>query len=646
MIGEDADSGALEIDPAMLRAVRRSSPLPQLLLRPLVDEKERVFDFSIVLENPAARALHRPTEGELLLSQLIPAAEGAGVIAHLRQCQEKGEAPPHEFSLRGPDGTIFFSLVPTLLGGNIFVTLVDVTGQRIHQTENAQRLAEEQELYRVTFTDAPIGIAHLDGKGAFIEVNERLVELFGFSREELLSMTFAELPRPPGETAEALPGGNGADVEDRVPIQRRFLKKNGDALWTSLTISTVSGRSGLLPRYIAIIEDVSAVARANSLLVESSRSKDEFLAVLGHELRNPLAALRHASLLLSEPGDHDYDKVVQTVERETKHMARLVDDLLDIGRIAKGKFDFRMEQVDMRQIVSFALDDLEAGALPPQHLDVSLDPGPLWIRGDSARLLQAIQNLLNNAVKYTPATGNIQIKLEKRSDSLVFSVADDGVGLEESFSKKLFMPFEQEPQNLSRSQGGLGLGLALASEIIKHHRGTIVAESAGRGQGATFTVELPRDYRKQSPPPKPEPTPIRRFRFLLIEDHRDAAELLEMLLTARGHEVSLCFSGDAALDAALAQIPDVIICDLGLPGLSGFEVAKQIRREPRLQKTVLLALSGYGRPEDVERSLSAGFASHLTKPADANQILAEIERLLTPEQRRSFSVPLKNRNKA
>jgi CheY-like chemotaxis protein len=231
-------------------------------------------------------------------------------------------------------------------------------------------------------------------------------------------------------------------------------------------------------------------------------------------------------------------------------------------------------------------------------------------------------------VKYTPQDGHIAVGLVREKDILRFTVQDDGVGLEESFLSKLFLPFEQAPQDLSRSAGGLGLGLALTSQIVKHHKGQIFAESPGRGQGSTFTIELPRVTSPQSPSDPPEAAPRRRLRFLVIEDNRDAAELLEMLLSARGHEVKLCFSGDRALDAAIGQVPDVVICDLGLPGKSGFEVARELKSDVRLEKTVLLALSGYGRAEDLRRCEEVGFASHLTKPADVNQIFSELDRLL------------------
>src|SRR5690606_10246045 len=252
--------------------------------------------------------------------------------------------------------------------------------------------------------------------------------------------------------------------------------------------------------------------------------------------------------------------------------------------------------------------------------EVDLEQGPLWVKGDSARLLQAVLNLLRNAVKYTPQDGRILVRLVCDDETLRLTVEDNGVGLDESFMNRLFMPFEQAPQDLSRSAGGLGLGLALTSQIVQHHGGRIFAESPGRGQGSTFTVELPRAHFPNSISQPPGKGPKRRLRFLVVEDNRDAAELLEMLLAARGHEVKLCFSGDRALDAAVGQVPDVVICDLGLPGKSGFEVAMKLRSDPRLERTILLALSGYGRAEDLQRCKEVGFAAHLTKPADVNQI--------------------------
>jgi PAS domain S-box-containing protein len=508
---------------------------------------------------------------------------------------------------------------------------VDVTAlvaSRLQAEELAWELAEEQELYQATFRDAPVGIVHLDLDRNVTQANDRLLELFRCSLDELLLEGFGALRHPEEPDEEEPWAPTHLEGDARSKVERRYLRRDGTTIWTTVTVSLVRDRTGLPKRYVAIVEDVSELMKANERLEESSRSKDEFLAVLGHELRNPLAALRHASMVLTDVGVIDEPRgVVEIIDRQTKHMGRLVDDLLDIGRIARGKLDFRMEKVDFCQTVSFALDDLKAGRLPSQSLKIDLQEGPHWVDGDSARLLQAVQNILNNAVKYTPEDGDIQVMLASQGDTITLEVRDSGIGLDPSFIQKLFLPFEQAPQDISRSQGGLGLGLALTSQILKHHRGSIHAHSPGRGQGATFTIHLPLSDR----PPKSERTPSqgprRRLRFLVIEDNRDAAELLEMLLAARGHEVALCSSGDRALEASLRHLPDVILCDLGLPGISGFEVAQEIRKNQKLASVLLIALSGYGRDEDIARSKQAGFAEHLTKPVDLNEIFTLLDRL-------------------
>lgn len=613
----------------MLQAVFMGAPLPLLVLRPLSDPGGGIVDFEIVATNKEAAALlPAPAEGAKI-STVLRSIDGASTIERLTLLIEEGEVKPHESVISGSSETRYYCVRAALMNGLVVMTLSDMTTERLSLTEQQRRLADEQELYHVTFAQAPVGIAHLDLTGAFTQVNERLVDLLGYSQEELLSMNFSDLESPDGESALPVSrDGHARNETGRSRTERRYLRKDGTAIHTTLTMSPVRNHSGQVRRYIAIIEDVSEAAAANERLEASNRNKDDFLAVLGHELRNPLAVLRHASILLTDPGDHDVGHVVKIIDRQTKHMGRLVDDLLDIGRIVRGKFDFREEQVDMRQIVSFALDDLMTASLPSQEINVDLDPGPLWVKGDSARLLQAVLNLLRNAVKYTPTDGQISVRLANHGGMLRLTVHDDGVGLEESFMSRLFLPFEQAPQDLSRSAGGLGLGLALTSQIVAHHEGRIFAESPGRGRGSTFTIEVPRAPHPKSPSDRPGPGPRRRLRFLVVEDNRDAAELLEMLLTARGHEVKLCFSGDRALDAAVGQIPDVVICDLGLPGKSGFEVAEALKSNPKLERTILLALSGYGRPEDLRRCKEVGFMAHLTKPADVNLIFSELDRLL------------------
>lgn len=629
----DQPGSDFEPSTQMLHAAFMGAPLPLILLRPVGDGEGKVLDFEIVQKNNEADVLLSSPSIGAKISTLLRSVEGATISERLGRLVVEGDLEPHESVVEGDAEARFYCVRAALVDGVIVMTLSDITTERVSIIEHARRLAEEQELYHVTFTEAPVGIAHLDLTGAFTQVNQRLVELLGYSREELLSMSFSDLESPDGEPPPSVRWDEHApDETGRSRAERRYLRKDGTPIYTTLTMSPVRKRSGHIRRYIAIVEDVSELAAVNERLEASNRNKDEFLAVLGHELRNPLAVLRHASILLTDPGDHDLRHVVRVIDRQTKHMGRLVDDLLDVGRIVRGKFDFREEKVDMRQIVSFALDDLVAGSLPSQAIEVDLEQGPLWVKGDSARLLQAVLNLLRNAVKYTPQDGHISVRLVCDDETLRLTVQDTGVGLEESFMNRLFMPFEQAPQDLSRSAGGLGLGLALTSQIVQHHEGRIFAESPGRGRGSTFTIELPRAYFPNSVSEPPGKGPKRRLRFLVVEDNRDAAELLEMLLSARGHEVKLCFSGDRALDAAVGQVPDVVICDLGLPGKSGFEVAIKLKSDPRLERTILLALSGYGRAEDLRRCKEVGFAAHLTKPADVNQIFSELDRLLPHDQ--------------
>lgn len=511
----------------------------------------------------------------------------------------------------------------------VAVDISALVESRVRAEDLAWQLAEEEEQYRATVSDAPVGIAQLSLQGGFHRVNERLVRIFGYSESELLTRCLDDLNHPEEEAVNSRLDELSRRQNSGRRIERKCLRKDGTTLWTTLTVSLLRDRNGLPRHYIAIVEDVSDLMDAKRRLEDSNRHKDEFLAMLGHELSNPLAALRNAaSLLASEQMEPEqFRTVVSAVQRQTKHMSRLVGDLLDIGRVSRGKLRFRKEPTNFVAVVQGALDDLQASHQPAQEFRVELPEQALWVEADTARLLQACQNLLTNAVKYTPSEGRIRVDLGAEGGNAVLRVQDTGVGLHEAFIERLFKPFEQEPQDFSRSQGGLGLGLTLTAQIVESHGGSIQAESSGRGQGSTFTLRIPLGEEPEGLSPSQVPASNGPLRFLIVEDNHDAAELLELLLKNKGHETQTCFSGDAALRCALDFVPQVVLCDLGLPGLSGFEVAGALRESALGQEVILLAISGYSRAQDVEQSLNAGFDGHLGKPVDVDKILKNVARL-------------------
>jgi two-component system CheB/CheR fusion protein len=357
--------------------------------------------------------------------------------------------------------------------------------------------------------------------------------------------------------------------------------------------------------------------RAEQALRDADRRKDEFLAILSHELRNPLAPIRSSLHVLEHggAGPEDAAHARDIIARQVGHLARLVDDLLDATRIANGKLQVERRPLDLREVAQRAAEDHRAVlAAREVVLEVVLPGEPVWIDGDATRLAQAIGNLLQNAAKFTSSGDSVRLSLEVADGSAVLRVRDTGVGIDPPMIARLFQPFSQADTTLNRRLGGLGLGLALVKGLVETHGGTIQATSGGKGAGAEFVVRLPLG----AAPVRAERSPTiapRARRILLIEDNLDAAESLRLALALEGHDVAVAHDGPQGVERARALVPEVVLCDIGLPSMDGYAVAKALRREPRLRDTLLVALTGYALPEDQRRALEAGFDAHLTKPA-------------------------------
>lgn len=361
------------------------------------------------------------------------------------------------------------------------------------------------------------------------------------------------------------------------------------------------------------------------LLARADEKKDEFLGILAHELRNPMAPITNSLFLLKHaaPGSEQAVRAQEVMERQTRHMIRLIDDLLDITRISEGKIHIQKVRVDLREIVRTCIEDYDV-ALTRGELNVKLDTleTPALVDGDHTRLCQIVGNLLSNAIKFTNPGGSITIalRLDLQMDQVVVEVEDTGLGIPESLQPQLFHPFTQGSTTLARSNGGLGLGLALVKALVELHQGSVTAASDGPGQGARFTVRLPR----QSPGAvleSPPPTPVsRQWRILLIEDNIDAARSLSEALSLQGHELAVAHSGAAGLDRARRFRPELIVCDIGLPDMDGYELARRVRADPELRSVFLVALTGYAAEADQNLAAQAGFDHHLAKPSGPEQI--------------------------
>lgn len=377
--------------------------------------------------------------------------------------------------------------------------------------------------------------------------------------------------------------------------------------------------------------------RQAAALREADQRKDEFLAMLAHELRNPLAPVQNAVevLRLADPTDPTITTAREIISRQVSHMARLVNDLLDVARIARGKIELKREKCDLVEIVRHTTEDYRAQlSMAGVALELNIPAAPTHVLCDKTRIAQVLGNLLHNASKFTPSGGSVTVSVseELANKAAVVKVVDTGAGLKEVDIDRLFEPFIQADQSLARGQGGLGLGLALAKRLVELHGGSIEAESAGLGQGSTFTLRLPMIMHHQLES-REETTPslsvASKLKILIVEDNEDAAKSMLLLVNLLGHEGQVAYDGLTGVKAAYDYHPDVIISDLGLPGeLNGYGLAEQIRTDSSFSNTLLVALSGYGQEEDRKKAKQAGFDKHFVKPID----ISRLEEILLPTQ--------------
>ena len=377
--------------------------------------------------------------------------------------------------------------------------------------------------------------------------------------------------------------------------------------------------------FVAVFDNITqrkqaeeALRKSEADLKEADRRKNEFLAMLSHELRNPLAPIRNSLTIMQRavPGGDQARRAQQTIDRQTAHMTRLIDELLDVTRISRGKITLQRERLDLCDLVRRTAEDHRSlFAKEGVDLEVHTAAQPLWVDGDQTRLTQVLGNLLQNAAKFTArgGTASVSVEEDRAAGEALVRVRDTGVGVSAEMLAHVFEPFEQADKTLDRSGGGLGLGLTLVKSLVELHGGRVEGRSGGEGTGAEFMVRLPLERREVEPAsagPSVEPRPLRRQRVLVIEDNVDAAESLGDALKLDGYEVAVAFDGSQGIEKAREFGPDVVFCDIGLPGMDGYEVARAFRSDAALRGVLLAALTGYAGPEDQRRAAEAGFARY------------------------------------
>lgn len=507
--------------------------------------------------------------------------------------------------------------------------------RRIEEALDAQRA-----WLRVTLESIGDAVMAVDVEGNVTFMNPSASALTGYAVEDVLG-------EPVERVFQIINEDTRAEVESPVARVLRegvvvglanhtiLVRQDGTELAIDDSAAPIRAADGEMLGVVLVFHDVTErrqlekkLREHRDSLAQGDRRKDEFLAMLAHELRNPLAPLLSGSQVLraSSTADSTTRRVADIMERQIRHLARLIDDLLDVSRITRGSIELRQSAVSLRPILEQAVEMTAPLVTKREHeLTLDLPPASLEVHADPTRLAQVFANLLSNAAKFTEPRGHLNLAVEVSGNEAVVRVRDDGVGIVAEMLPKVFEMFSQADKSLERTEGGLGLGLTVAQVLVEMHGGSIEARSDGLGMGSEFVVRLPLLFGEtsldlHSAAKHEEREALVPRRVLVVDDNRDAAESLAMLLGAWNHEVRTVHSGPEALDLSASFRPDVILLDIGLPGMDGYEVARRLRQRPNAKMTLLVALTGYGRAEDRRQSHEAGFDEHLVKPVSVDAL--------------------------
>jgi PAS domain S-box-containing protein len=556
--------------------------------------------------------------------ELFPHAEGTRFHEGYHQAMASGQ-PVHfeEYYPHPLDMWLECHCYPS--ADELTVYFRDVSEQR----RADEALRESSALLRAISDTSVDVIFAKDERGCMRYANPATLALIGKPVDQVLGRTDAEFLNDK-EVARlimendrrVMDTGESVEFEETVPLP------NGqEKVWLSRKLPFLDDR-GQVVGLLGISRDITDRKRAEQDLRDANLRKDEFLAMLAHELRNPLAPITTGAQLL-ELFAHDESRVRQAskiISRQAAHMVELVDDLLDVSRVTRGLIELQKEHIDIKSVLAHAVEQARPLIESRNHeFTTRMASAHVFVHGDRTRLVQAISNLLNNAAKYTPAGGQILLALSVDESRVKVCVTDSGVGIASELLPKVFDLFTQGERSPDRSQGGLGLGLALAKSIIAMHGGEVNAASGGPGTGSTFTISLPRSIQEDQAPLaaaslRAQDHAVQAAKVMIVDDNVDAATSLAALLDAFGHEVVVKHDAQAALLAATATAPDVYILDIGLPDMDGYELARRLRARPECARATLIALTGYGQPNDRSMGKTAGFDHYLVKPVDIEKL--------------------------
>jgi len=499
---------------------------------------------------------------------------------------------------------------------------------RLAEEDTRRRTSEEEQRRFQSLIESirDYAILMLDPQGRILTWHPGAAAIKGYRTEEIVGQHFSRF-YPEEDIAAGKPARELKLARElgRFEDEGWRVRKDGSRFWANVVITPILDVWGHLEGFAKVTRDLTERKRAEDALREADHRKNQFLAVLSHELRNPLAPIHNAVHLLGKagPGSELAGRATAVLDRQVDHLTRLVDDLLDVTRISRGRIQLDRTRFDLARLVLGAVEDHEQLFKDKGiALDVRVPTEPLWVDADQTRIDQVIGNLLQNGLKFTDRGGRVTVTLERRDASAAVLVRDTGVGIPHELLEHLFEPFTQADQSLHRERGGLGLGLALVKGLMELQGGGVEARSEGLGRGAELIIRLPLaasggDAGQQMPI---APAPLTPRRVLVIEDNVDAAETLRTMLEIDGHQAEVAHDGREGIERARAFRPDIILCDIGLPEVDGYAVARALRSDPAMASVILIAVSGYALPEDQRRASEAGFDRHIGKPASTDQI--------------------------
>jgi PAS domain S-box-containing protein len=583
----------------LIRKRRRSAHVPIIFITSYADEIQSARGYSL----GAADYVLSPVAPEVLRTKVKVFVELFRMAGEAKQHADQRIALAHEQAMR---------------------EAAERAADALRRSEERFRLASEAVTGFIYEVDLATGRSSL---------SSGVTSLLGFLQGEAQEPGWWEQRIHPDDRLKVRPFATGVPESGLYRSEYRVRRRDGQMITVWDQGIVVRDENGVPVRLVGNVVDITERKVAEERLAESSRRKDEFLAMLAHELRNPLAPIRNAVQVLQSPDQSEpvLRKCRDMIDRQVVHMARLLDDLLDVSRITRGTLELRKEPVRFGEVIRHAVETTEAlMTANGQQLSIELGDDPM-LEADMARLSQVFSNLLHNAAKYTPTGGRIEVRSWREDDDVVTTVHDTGIGIPGDMLPKIFEAFVQLDRSTGRLGGGLGIGLTLAQRLVEMHGGTLVAASEGPGAGSEFTVRLPGWIRTTSDSPDPSLQKGTRTahprRILVVDDIRDNADSLSLMLSAAGHEVRATYAGRDALLVGDTFQPEVVLLDLGMPELSGYEVARQIRLLPWGRRATLIAITGWGREKDRELTREAGFDHHLTKPFDAVALAALLEPL-------------------